>query len=763
MKKIISFVFATLATFALASLAQAQPYVDDGSGICYNKSISTPSTEGIYTITLESFVTGSVSVTNESVPADIVLVLDVSGSMTGTIDTYSYSGTSKNWTYNNRGNETLYFLHTDGKYYEISFNHNNNGSRVTFTVGGTTWYLTANGATTTRPNRVGDNATFFNGTLYTATLISSVSKIDALKAAVGTFIDEIQQNDLYDKNGDLRKKDGVPTPLGNQISIVKFAMNRYYNSNADYDDNNAPLAEGDHDYAYSTTLQDANYTEVVKSFTPTGTQANVTSLKNAVNSLHAAGATAADYGMNLARLLLAGLPTTGENSRANSAKTIVFFTDGSPTHGNSFDNTVATHAIANSYTIKNSGSAANRPLVFSIGVFDSKPTTGSNISNFMNYISSNYPNATAYNVGGTQASDKYYIDASEGEADLEEIFKTVAQQSGGSDYDLSESTVSQVDVVSASFTLPEGADESFIHVYTAECNGVDDDGYLTFADRVEVDDEDLDVDDDIEVTLTESIEGSNKKDRITVNGFNYGDNFCGPTKVDGQITGYQGYKVIITIPILMDESAVGGPDVATNAPGSGIYVNDQPRPIVEFVSPKVSLPVNLHINKQGLDEGESAKFTIQRKYVKDEDAQNGNNAWEPITSVFVTRRKGQDIAAPITKVMGMPSTDANDKPYMYRIVEDDWSWSYNSTAVTGTTTEELELNPFIFTNTKKTGIDYKVRHAESKATNTFHPDKKQVDYDDSKQNVRTSSTQTGGEGNTEQNGNGDENTNQNGN
>lgn len=756
MKKIISFVFAIFATFAFASLAQAQPYVDDGSGICYNKSISSPSTEGIYTITLESFVTGSVTVTNESVPADIVLVLDVSGSMADGIE-FSYSGTTQGWSYNgvgdnNNSSTQWYYLHTDGKYYHVQRGGYNNYRRLTVTINNTTYYLWNNGIQTNNPNnRRDNNTTIWTGTLYTRTIV--LSKMDALKSAVGSFIDEIQHNDLYDKNGDLRKKDGVPTPLGNQISIVKFAMNRYYNSNADYDDDNAPLAEGDHDYAYSTTLQDANYTEVVKSFTPTGTQANVTSLKNAVNSLHAAGATAADYGMNLARLLIAGLPTTGENSRANSAKTIVFFTDGSPTHGNNFDNTVATQAIANSYTIKNSGTSANRPLVFSIGVFDSKPTTGSNISNFMNYISSNYPNATAYNVGGTQASDKYYIDASEGEADLEEIFKTVAQQSGGSDYDLSESTVSQVDVVSASFTLPEGADESFIHVYTAKCNGVDDDGYLTFDDRVEVDDEDLDVDDDIEVTLTESIEGSNKKDRITVNGFNYGDNFCGPTIVDGHTTGYQGYKVIITIPILMDESAVGGPDVATNAPGSGIYVNDQPRPIVEFVSPKVSLPVNLHINKQGLDEGESAKFTIQRKYVKDEDAPDGNNAWASVTSVFVTRRKGQDIAAPITKVMGMPSTDANDKPYMYRIVEDDWSWSYNSVAVTGTTTEDLELNPFIFSNTKKTGIDYKVRHAESKATNTFHPDKKQVDYDDSKENVRTSSTQTGGEENTEENGN----------
>ena len=45
---------------------------------------------------------------------------------------------------------------------------------------------------------------------------------------------------------------------------------------------------------------------------------------------------------------------------------------------------------------------------------------------------------------------------------------------------------------------------------------------------------------------------------------------------------------------------------------------------------------------------------------------------------------------------------------------------------------EIITNPFIFNNTEKEDIDYRVRHAESKATNTFHPDKTKVKYDDSK-------------------------------
>ena len=84
MKKIYNILLATFALFAFAPVINAldddPPYKDEG-GLCYSKTISEPNTDGVYTITLESFVTGSVTITNESVPADIVLVLDVSGSM----------------------------------------------------------------------------------------------------------------------------------------------------------------------------------------------------------------------------------------------------------------------------------------------------------------------------------------------------------------------------------------------------------------------------------------------------------------------------------------------------------------------------------------------------------------------------------------------------------------------------------------------------------------------------------------------------------
>lgn len=695
MKKIYNILLATFALFAFAPVINAldddPPYKDEG-GLCYSKTISEPNTDGVYTITLESFVTGSVTIKNESVPADIVLVLDVSGSMA-------------------------------------------------------------------------DN-----------------NKMANLKTAVKAFIDAIQHNDLYDKEGNRRlDENNQPTSLGNRISIVKFAMDTYGTSQT------ASITPGNHyvsathnDYyntnsfsGYTTTYSSGklNCTEVVIGFTNTATNtktvaepsedalsADVRGLKNVVDALRPAGATAADYGMNLARLLINSL--NNDSSRNGSARTVVFFTDGAPTHYNNFENSVANSAISYSNQIKTSGAADAHPQVFSVGVFDST-NPGNNVTTFMNRISSNHEGATGMgnNAGGTVVSDKFYTNASGGSVDLTEVFQTIAHAAGGSDKDLTNATVSNVDIVSASFMLPPNTDVSKIKLYTAKYLGTKDAaGYLqfgpnipkgqntaTYRKRGKDDDgnvifvgDPILVDGTLKAELDASVEGG-KTDKIIVTGFDYANNFCGEDVLQPN-PGYNGYKVVIEIPIMMDTEAVGGPDVATNAPGSGIYVNGEN--IITFESPKVSLPVNIHIRKEGLREGESAKFTIQRKYVKDSDAPGGSNPWVDVTSVFVTRHEGQDEDgedAPITKIMGMPSVDRSDKPFVYQIVEDNWSWSYTSAAATPTTSDLLVTNPFIFTNTKKDGIDYKVRHAESKATNTFKTGVTNVEYDDSKENNRETS------------------------
>lgn len=147
--------------------------------------------------------------------------------------------------------------------------------------------------------------------------------------------------------------------------------------------------------------------------------------------------------------------------------------------------------------------------------------------------------------------------------------------------------------------------------------------------------------------------------------------------------------------------------------------------------------MNIVINKQGLNEDESSKFTILRKTATETN-------WEEATSVFVTRHKDQGINAPRTRIEGLPATNSDGVEYIYKVREDDWSWSYTLTSAKELTTQDTD-NPFTFKNTPKTNIDTKVRHAESKATNTFKTKSAAADgsgdkYDDSKTNTKEGRT-----------------------
>jgi hypothetical protein len=93
----------------------------------------------------------------------------------------------------------------------------------------------------------------------------------------------------------------------------------------------------------------------------------------------------------------------------------------------------------------------------------------------------------------------------------------------------------------------------------------------------------------------------------------------------------------------------------------------------------------------------------------------------------------------VVKVKGLPATklvDGKQKGLVYRIHEENWSWSYtNGDGYQYTVTGQVN-NPFTFTNSKTANIDKTLKHAESKVKNIFkNVDTKEV-YDDSKTNTR---------------------------
>ena len=716
----------------------------NSKGIAFKKSATLkPGTTDTYTIDLEAFVTGAVTMENKSVPADIVLVLDVSGSMNDHMYKAPYTAqSSQNYSYDtiynlSAGND-LFYRYTDGNYYKVNRESQEVPGydgyyylRLCFTLNdGTKYYLTKdnrnnNIITTTPPtNKFGNGYvgymnwydTIWTGVLYKGTSIGS--KISALHTAVKTFIDEIHTNDLWiverDDDGNeisrTRRKDekGQDTSLGNQISIVKFAGDTYYRngnttSKPNTDEGNNTYVENGHTY---------NVTQVVKNFAPTATEDDVRSLKLTVEGLSAAGATAADYGMTLAQMLFAELEDEDPDRESN--KTVVFFTDGSPTYSSQFDSEVASNTIAQAYTLKSDYDAT----VFSIGVFDS---ISADLENYMKYVSSNYPDARNMSQHGNENTDPkeliYYQNASG--ADLSKIFQTVATASGGSgNTQVSGGSVVTVDVVASSFSLPKNVTADDITVKVAPCIGTqeitwtNDDGetitknYLTFGDAKVSTDYDLQA-------ITPNVNEANRT--VSTTGFDFSANWCGPdennTDPESIQPGYHGFKQIISFEIKVNPDAVGGPNVATNDKKSGIYVNGEQ--IAEFNRPTVKLPVSIWIKKQGLLGDDSAVFNIRyAPYQKGVDPTTIPKAqWKSFTKVMISKDSPKDKdGLPMEKLVGL------DPNFFYRIDEDAWAWSYNyqDNGTQYTVGEDL-VNPFKFVNKPKETV----REAEASIRNVF--------------------------------------------
>ena len=691
-KYIATFVALVSGLAVYAQNLETGTYIEE-NGIAYAKR-AIINDDGTYTINLETFVTGEVTQTFEAVPVDVVLVLDVSGSMTQTITNYSYTQASvssitggNNWDWWSSTQSTGYYYEYNGAYYELLKGRAQQGGWTSqnytyflqFTANGTTYYINTNGqVVTNRPDNVTSSSTnlLASGvTLYTRQATGSISKIDALKSAVEAFINEIAHNDLYEDDTNDKPRS---EPLGNRISIVKFAMDDYYNSNADYDDENAPYnVEGDH-----MTNQNYNYTEVIKGFTSTSTTADVEALVDAVDGLTPAGATAADYGMNLARLLIKNIPA----DRSNSNKTVVFFTDGAPTYQSNFDNTVANRAIANASAIKNitdgSGEDATHPTVFSVGVFSDGATD--QIRNFMTSVAS--------------GSDKF-MDASGGSAeDLKDIFTAIAHASGGSgNTEVSGGSSVTVDIVSSSFSVPKGYEENpggAVTVTVAPCTGKTTIGgkeYLTFGEAKEATQYGL-------PAITPSISSTDNK--VSTTGFDYSENWCGPdpTSASQIQPGYHGFKQIISFIINVNDDAVGGPAVETNDEESGIYLEGSTTPLVKFNRPTVKLPVQIWIQKVGLQGEDSAVFTLARTpFVENFDPETA--VWEDgwgSKIVIGPDDYDKETGMYLKKQVGL------NPDYYYRIKEDAWAfgYTYQLGGIQYTFGDNIQ-NPFKFENKPK--------------------------------------------------------------
>ena len=232
----------------------------------------------------------------------------------------------------------------------------------------------------------------------------STKRIDALKAAANSFIDEIEARNAGISDASQR----------HSVAVVKFSGDK-----TDRVGNDTYRSGG---YTY-------NYSQVMQNLTVVTTD-GASNLKAWVNDISPAGATRSDYGLELAQSQLKG-------GRAGARKVVVFFTDGKPTKVSDFDSSVASNAVTAAKAIKDSGGA-----VYTIGIFDganpaARVDSGrtSDENKFMQAASSNYPDATytsswrdyTWNFGTRAEGSDFYKSATNAD-ELKKVFDGISKE-----------------------------------------------------------------------------------------------------------------------------------------------------------------------------------------------------------------------------------------------------------------------------------------------------------------------------------------------
>lgn len=302
----------------------------------------------------------------------------------------------------------------------------------------------------------------------------------------------------------------------------------------------------------------------------------------------------------------------------NKDKMMLLFTDGDPNSENASDDTTSQYnvGIDKAYEVKHAfdktekdyeGTTVDKERIqhdkeygsvelFTVGMFDSKNTSR---DNYMNYMSSRFPNAKSMSTKGTENKDKQYyyrVDESSSLSTIFEIISKDVKTPKASNEMLTKETILR-DIISDEFTIDEESDS--IHVYKQKYLGNN-----QWGERTE-----LQQGTKAQAEADENIvyvDNSTDAKTVDVTGFDYSANWCG-IGTDGQP---RGYKLVVTIPIKPVDGAAGGTGVNTNDPESGI-IDPSGNKSETFTPPKTDIPTDVVVKKVlAGNTPQSSKFTV---------------------------------------------------------------------------------------------------------------------------------------------------------
>lgn len=524
---------------------------DEGAddGLVMNKSVVV-NDDGTYTINLEAYATGTVSTSTVTVPTDIVLVLDDSGSMDYCIGSCrgstSVGSSHYHYTTSSGTKAAAYYCDScDGYYTEEHYDR---------------WIIGSS----------------HGGTLLTESQLEKcTSRISALRDAAKLFIYE-----TYQKNQSLEENEPK-----HRISIITFASD-------------ASTKSGLIEVTGTATKSESGDVSA--------SAGNVKTLFDDIDEMNSNGATNASAGLGNAITEFSKIDYTSDANK-DRQKIVVFFTDGVPTTQSDFSNSVAGTAVNNAKTLK--GGAYNAKI-YSISVLSdanvndvsgiaANASSTAKMNTYMNAVSSNYPEASATRNGSSYTfplalgdgspSNGYYKKATNA-SELSNIFKEISNSVGSPSVQLTSEAILK-DIVASSFELPEGFTVSGnIKLETAD--------YLGGGE----------FDTPVAATgVTATVNGNT----VDVTGFDYSANYV--VDGEGTVA-TSGKKLIVTISgVEVNEDNFATGQVDTNDGASGLYADGSQTTAIEyFDKPNVTLasksyvvdyakPFEVPVSEWGLD------------------------------------------------------------------------------------------------------------------------------------------------------------------
>lgn len=533
---VLSFIMVLTMLPSMVFAAGNSDTSTDGSTVSENgltlTKTATLENDGTYTINLEAYATGTTTTVTEKsgTPLDIVLVIDQSGSMyrdgylepmkeavTSFVD--SISDNAKEYNVDHRIAIVGYASDRDDGESSgnaagpVNGNQNERWTNTGIYVNGEFKnYETPRGYTPIYRDQMDQNETYY---------------IDEYRYTEITYNTQQQEWGYYDWWGRWQSV----TPRTSQ---------------SDHDWNHTQV----YTYTEGDSLTASDYQNALVSVNTADEEGNVSvtgSVTTAINNLAASGATRTSYGMEMANQVFANNSIDGTERQ----RIVVVFTDGEPGQSG-YEYNEANSAIGEAYTTKQTYGAK----IYTIGLYSN---AGNDVTNFMNYLSSNYPNAQSIRYPGqpVSESERKYYQTTDDASELENIFTNISQdiQHPSTEVTLDANAVMK-DIMGTGFVIPSGYDvSSNVSIQTIEGSTTDNSNYSWGT----------------VTNVTMSPDGINASvsasgDAIEVTGFDYAANYIA--------TGHNGAKIVVQIRgILPTDEAVTNAVISTNNAESGVYAS----------------------------------------------------------------------------------------------------------------------------------------------------------------------------------------------